>query len=496
MSGSTQNVNEEKNLRENALVLNYSALNQLILKDLKNRTTKNNNLLRKYKREEVARFLDQPSKHEKQLREVSRILYNNSNHYKRAIQYFSNMLTLDYIVTPIGDFEKLDQKSVKSQYKKTLDFLEKVNIKHEFSKILSTAFREDVFYGYEHEGENSYFIQKLNPDYCQISSIEDGCYNFAFDFSYFNANQDELKMYPAEFRAKYKRYQSNANYQYQELDSKKTICIKINEDIDYIFPPLAAVFEGIFEIQDYKDLRKDKTELSNYKLLIQKLPIRTDTDHNNDFMIDYENMILFHNKASEVMPDRVALVTSPMEFKEINFDKDTIDSDNVEKATRDYWAEAGIPQTIFSSDKTSSVGIGYSIQTDEAIMFTVLRQIERWINRRLKFFINNIKFRIKMLDVTIYNKDELFDRAYQGSNMGFPFKMIASSVGFGLSPLAVVNMAILENEILDLPSKFIPTTSAHTAGTNESTASSDKGGAPKKKDKELSDEGIRAKDKK
>lgn len=43
--------------------------------------------------------------------------------------------------------------------------------------------------------KDSYFIQKLNPDYCQISSIEGGCFNFAFDFNYFKTYPEKLKQY-------------------------------------------------------------------------------------------------------------------------------------------------------------------------------------------------------------------------------------------------------------------------------------------------------------
>ena len=53
-----------------------------------------------------------------------------------------------------------------------------MNLQHEFIKITTTILREDIFYGYEYSTKDSYFIQKLNPDYCQISSIEDGCFNF------------------------------------------------------------------------------------------------------------------------------------------------------------------------------------------------------------------------------------------------------------------------------------------------------------------------------
>lgn len=472
--------------RQNAMTINFATLGQLILKDLKKIKT-TSNFLQKYRREQVSTFMEQPSKNEKPLRDISITLYNKSPHYKRLIQYFAKMATLDHIVEPYNiDYEKINKKTFSNQYKKVLQFLDLMNIKHEFRKILNTAFREDIFYGYEHMTNTSFFIQKLNPDYCMISSIEDGVFNVAYDFTYFGNNIEQLETFPPEFKSKYNMYLKNKDLRWQELDSTKTIVIKINEDLDYLIPPFAGLFESVFDIEDYKALRKDRQEISNYKVLIQKLPIREDSDDNNDFLIDYDNMMMFHNKAAQSLPDQVALITTPMEIKDIDFEKDSADVDNVEKSTRDFWGGGGVNGTLFSSDKAGSVGLEASIKTDEEIVFDVLRQIERWINRRLKFFMSNVNFRVNMLNITIFNKEEVFDSAFSASQFGYPTKMLALAA-LGFSPSAAVNMTLLENDILGLVDKFIPLQSAHT-DTGET-------GAPTKKKKDLSDEGAKARDK-
>ena len=72
-----------------------------------------------------------------------------------------------------------------------------MNIRHEFTRALTVAFRDDVYYGYAWETNDSYTFQQLDQDYCKISSIEDGVYNFAFNFSYFDANSERLTEFPA-----------------------------------------------------------------------------------------------------------------------------------------------------------------------------------------------------------------------------------------------------------------------------------------------------------
>ncbi|MEK5036309.1 hypothetical protein MKY96_33190 [Paenibacillus sp. FSL R7-0302] len=478
------------------VVLDFATLNSLILKDL-TKTSSSSSLLKKYKRSEVSTFMDNPAQHEKSLRDVSNTLFSKSPQYKRLIQYFAKMLTLDYIVEPVNvDFDKVNVESLSRQYKKAVQFLDSMNIKHEFSKVLSIAFREDIFYGYEHIGKNSYFIQKLNPNYCTISSIEDGCFNFAFDFSYFQSNLDQLEMYPPEFKSMYNKYLKDSKLKWQELDSAKTICIKINEDLDNVIPPFVGVFESLLDIEDFKALRKDREKIANYKVLYQKLPMRKDSEHNNDFSIDFENMMMFHNKASQALPDEVGLITAPFEVTDISFDKDKADADNVEKATRDYWTQVGVSQLLFNTDKSSSVGLEKSIRTDEAIIFTVLRQIERWVNRRLKFFINNINFRVNFLDITIFNKQEIFENALQASQFGVPAKMIIGA-SMGMSPSSMVNMAILENEILGLPERLIPLSSSHTGGAESETDVKDTNGGqgrPKKADSKIGEKGVKGRD--
>ncbi|MCY9737432.1 hypothetical protein M5X17_27405 [Paenibacillus alvei] len=489
----TEKVVEEKGIeRDKYMVLDFSKFAQLIVADLK-KNKQSSSALKKYSRSEVTKFIENPSSYEKQLREISTILYNKSPHYKRLIMYFAKMPLFSYVVEPVNiDFEKYNLKALTNQYKKTIQFLDTMNMAHEFGKIMQSIFKEDIFYGYEHSTKNSYFIQKLDPNYCKISSIEDGCYNFAFDFSFFKSNMEKLDTYPPEFKRKFNKYSKSPELKWQELDSKFTICIKANEEIEYVIPPFAAVFSSIFDIEDYRNLRKDKEELSNYKVLIQKLPIREKSEQNNDFMIDYDNMIMFHNKASEALPEQVGIITTPMDVSEISFEKDGADRDNVDKATRDYWTGTGVSQLLFNTDKSSSIGLTNSIKTDEMIIFALLRQFERWLNRRLKFNAGNSNFRVNLLNITEFNKKEVFDSAIEAASYGFPTKTMAAAA-LGMSPSSLLNMTILENDILKLNEKMIPLTSSHTQSGKDGSKNQDTG-RDEKEVEDLSDEGLKARD--
>ncbi|MBL4950995.1 hypothetical protein JK635_01915 [Neobacillus sp. YIM B02564] len=465
--------------------ITFEQLSKLIINDLNSiNLTNKSSILTKYTKEQIIGFLENPIKAEKQLRQLSQYLFTVSPNYKRLIQYFAGILRFDYIVEPYDlDTEKIDIKSFKKQYLNTLKILEIMNIPHEFTKVLRHAFRDDIFYGYEHMADNSYFIQRLDPNYCKISSIEDGVYNYAFDFTYFK-NDEEVEKYPLEFIQKYKKYKSNkSEYRWQELDSKNTICFKVNEELDYPIPPFSGVFESLFDIDENKRMRKVKNKIDNYMILTQKIPIAESSGEANKFLIDLDTATAFHNKATQSLPDEVGLVTSPMSIEAIKLERKTKDSDNVAEAERNYYNAAGVSQLLFNADKATSSGLAKSIITDEQIAFTCLQQFERWINRKLKNINKRFKFRVKFLKTTNFNIDTVRDGLLKSAQYGLPVKS-ALAATLDLTPSSFINMTFLENSVLDLPNILIPLSSSHTL-TNKEGA-----GAPKKNEDDLTESGI------
>ncbi|EOO11466.1 hypothetical protein [Bacillus cereus] len=490
MKRKSPNLNE-KNQRFSAMdttAINFAKLVEQYIDINESSRTKSLN----FTKDDIRRWIENPDKNEDKLIEVSRYLYTFSSPYKRLIDYFSQLPLWTYVVEPYGiDVDKLDSQKEKimKNYNKALRMLSNMNIRHEMAKIAKTCFREDVFYGYEHEIGDSYYIQKLNPKYCKIIAIEDGCYSFAFDFSYFDSRKKVIRLYPNEFREKYVAYtKDKKNLRWQKLDTYQTICIKANEDLEFVMPPFASTFESVYDIDVAKKLRDTKDELGNYKILVQKLPIRKDSELNNDFAIDYDTMMLFHNQISQVVPEQVGVITTPMEVDEFKFDNEKMDIDKVSKTETGFWNTSGVPQTLFGADKMTSGALDKSVKTDEMIAFAFLRQVERWINRKLKNRAKNMK--ITLLDITHYNKDDVFDKALMGGQYGMPLRNVIAST-LGLNPSSLLTMAWLENEVLNLDEKLVPLISSHTQSANDA---SDKGGRPEKEGSDLTESAEKSKE--
>jgi hypothetical protein len=482
-------VMSEETFKRESIPMDFAQISGMILKDLTD-TSSGQQLTKNYTSSNVAQYLGNPQRYSKELGGMSTALYNASPHYRRLVNYFANMATLDYVIEPYGlDISKsVNDKSFRTGYQRSNDLIDLMNIKHEFRKILKIAWMRDTFYGYEFLTNDSYFIRELPFDFCQISSIEDGTFNIGFNFQYFDRNPKQLEMYPKEFKSMYNKYKSGSQTQWQELDTTKTIVLKVNEDILNDMPPFIGIFKTLYDIENYKALKMASATMDNYKFVVQRIPLRDKSEKNNDFLIDLTNVTMFHNKTSTTLPDGIGLITTPFEVDTINFSKDKTESDSVQEAERQLYSGAGTSSLLFNGDKASNANLGKSIIVDESEVFALLRQIERWMNRKMKREVKGaFGFRIKILDCTFNNWKDIAEQYLKSAQFGMPVKLLLGA-SLGLTPSAMMNMAYLENTILDLANTLIPLASSHTQ-SGSPTDPTNKGGKPKTNPNDITPKG-------
>lgn len=442
----------------------------------------------KYDINMLSKWMQSPVHYERQLRNISNYFYNVSALYRLIIRYMALMPTYAYVINPVEIPEKLDVAKYKKQFIKTGQHIDKLNLPHEMIKAMLVAFREDAFFGYEHESKDSFFIQHLDGNNCRISSEEDGVFNFQFNFAHFDSNKEDLLNYPEEFRIKYAIYQTTKE-NWIELDSDKTVCFKVNLDFQYELPPFSSMFESIFDLDEYKKIKKARAKNDNFMAMVQKIPMDEKNPDINKFLIDLDLAMTFHNMAADSLPDGVQMITSPMGIEAIKTEKSRSDSDYVNDAYREAFNEAGVSQFIFNSDKNTSIGLAKSILSDEQILFSMLRQIERWINRKLKKMNGQYKFKVKMLDVTVFNRDEAQKSYLTAAQNGLPVKFELGAT-YGITPVDFINKINLENDIFKLQDSMVPLATSHTQTGDEAST-----GRPVKSDSTISDSGQTSRDK-
>lgn len=413
---------------------------------------------------------------QKELLKLSEGLYSTSRHYQLLIQYYSDMPKWSYVIVPRRNITYRNSEKLEEEYYEVAEMAKSMNMRQEFNKVLKNALMRDVFYGYVYESRNGYYIQRFDNSICKISSVEDGVFNFAINMKSFTKREEDLLYYPLEIQKAYeewkKEYESKSRSKnkisdYIELNPKNTICIKVNETLRETVPPFAGVFDSLFEIKGFKQSRKNQENLNNYMLLLQKIPMRDSNLEVNDFTLDNDAVTYFHNVLTSVLPDNIGAITSPMNVESIKFDRDKIDIDNVSKSERDFWQNAGVSQSLFSSDNSTSEGIRQSLKVDENTVFNILKQFERWINRFI--YLNSKKrsvdFMVNILPVTAFNQQDVYKIYLESATYGIPVKSHLSSA-IGLEPLDMLNMLHIENNVFTLDRRLIPLASSHTMATN------------------------------
>lgn len=443
---------------------------------------------RKYSRSDIRRFLENPQSYDRQLREVSQYLMASSSHYRRLISYFSTMLTLDWIVSPImRNGEPLSETAgnvFRRNYERSLRYMENFNVKHEIGKIIDVLMTEGVFYGYEIAIENSFMIQRFPANNCRIIGQEDGTFIYAFNMASIT-NEADLVFYPEDFKEMYAKFKADRTNSWQPVDGVKGVCFKFDQNtLNYSIPPFTGIFEEIMDLEDYKDLRKIKTKIDNYKILLQKIPMKKDPKNEKDFVLTLPTITTYHNAIKGVLPEGVNVVSTPMDLTDISFENTEKEQDKVGQAEDNLFHAAGTATALFSGG-TNSGELNRSIEMDSAFMFPILRQTERFFRKRLNNInTGNQQFKIIMPDLTIYNRGDMFDKYIKAAEYGFPKGFCAAALGCQVADLLA--LSVFEDTFLDIVSHMKPLQSAHT--------SSGDAGAPKKDVNKLSDEGMRTAD--
>ena len=462
----------------------FAVINRMITRDL-NDARRPSPRFFKYTKEQIAEYLKDPYRNEKELRDAVVYLYGASAHFRRLIQYFVSLNNLSYVVSPTKiDTLTAKPQSISRNYRRVLNLMSGLNAKDQLEKIITVVLREDVFYGTMWETTDSTIIQQLPSDYCAISVIEDNVLNVTFNFSYFDQNPTVLPLYPSEFQTKYDLYKTDTmNLQWQELDAPNSFAIKCNKDIlAYALPPFAGILREIYDLEDYKALRKTREELENYALLVMSLGI----DDNGDWTMDLNKAKEFYHNLDGVVPEEIGTVLSPMPINKISFERTHTDGvDAVSDAEQDLFSAAGVSSLLFNNAKASANALLLSIKVDQALTYSIVKSIESMLNRFIRRHSYGKYFKVTFLDVSPFNRKEVSDAYLKAASYGMPvISYYCAANGILQDDMDCLNF--LEDDVLHIKERFRPL--ANSAQSSASNGDREVG-RPKSDIEDLSDAG-------
>lgn len=438
--------------------LAFANLRKSMVQDLVN-NRKESVIFKKYPIEKVVGMLENPMSSESSLREMSNFLYITSSHYRRLINYYAKLPTYNHIIVPTNLPKKINKKTYKDTYNKVIYQFEKYNLKHEIPKIIITALLDGVFYGLTYESSDSFYIKPFSSKYADISSIEDGVATFSMDLNYFSGKEYLLPTYGDEITSAYEKYKGNTskkikgNSKLRWFEPSNGICIKSDEtNLLFSVPTFCSIFLDILRLEDYKLLKKAKTEIDNYKVLAMKM----DCDDDGIPKMDYDMAIKYYTQAANNIPAGIGLILSPFAISDFSFQKSsTAEQDAVNQAEEGLWSASGTSSLFFGSAKaSSSASLGLSTKPDEQMAFSLLTQIARYFNKQIKSMNLPYLFEAKFLDQSIFNSTEVQNQLQKASTYGVSGAKLMYAASLGMTPSDVSNLAYLENDILDVTGKM------------------------------------------
>ena len=407
--------------------------------------------------------------------------------------YNATMFDLNarYVVPSYDPTQDNDKESILKSYYDTLLVLDRMDLQNQFLPVLINNFIEDVFFGCCWIDETGIFILKIPPEYCRISGkYFTGDFSFSVDMSKYKRYEDILEFLGDPLQSMYKAYGGNNQNKWQPMPDEYALCTKSRvETYETAIPIYSGLFVDLIGLLNLSDVQATADEQQIYKLIAATLPTIKGATEADQWAVDVDFAVEYYNKLVESLPPYIGSVITPIPLDTLSFSDDQAsDTTKVQKATKEVLNTSGGAQTLNSSTLTNAEGVRSANRVDTAFAISaLLGQIQGWTNRMLSYQVSN-PAKVKFFNISIHTKEAFKESMQKDLQYGYPNIIAINSLN-GISEIDTISMNFLENDILDLTSKFKPLTSAATVShTNE-------GGAPTKSNTEISGDGEASREK-
>lgn len=481
--------------------LTYAEIQQLLLRNVRRSSSRS---YTQYTKDSVKTYLASPGTNTDNLREVSRFLERNSMLYKKIMLYFAATPLYYYNVTPTDiDFTKT--VNAQKQTKSFLDVTKQIqgfNMRTNGFTAIYLAVRDGMFVGYTYFSEGKTFFQILDPQYCRIwGKNEEGQWNVYFNAAYFSGNNsiyvegidgDTTGVWDDVFVEGYKAYQADrTNCQWFALPPDRTCCLlSVTDDMnDVPVPYFSGLFISLLDLLDYEQVVADKTELENYKLLVNKIPLISGSQNLDDFALSMSLAEKFDRMFDNALPELVGHVLSPgFDVDVIDFDESntTDDTDILAQSIENLFNNAGVSQIVVAGGKsTNSVGLTQAIQNDTSNIWFFVDHFADWVNYFIKEHFSD-GYALRFHKETWFNRENYVAEKKDAATLGGA--VLDYLTALGDTPFMAYQKIQFDN-MLGLKNLMIPLQSSYN------TSSDNEGGRPEEGDiADLTPEGQATRD--
>lgn len=464
--------------------MNFASLKRLVLSELTLKRDIRPNKILGFTRRQILNMCQYPDRYGKQIIRLMNFMYQKSGYIRRTIDYFANMAKANYYVDTefqnISAFSQVKSETLKRNYLKFCSLSSKFNLSNNINSILKQLYLHDICYAYVVETDTDISYYFLDPQFCELRGLVNGnIYQFAINRSLLTDTYFETL--PEGLRELIETSRNINPNNLVDVPYENSFCIKYHDNFLHLFPPFFPMIADVLLIDEYKDLAKTKAINDAYKLLVLKVPTK-----DGKLTMDDPVISPFIQTALQVVQENIGVLPYPdsvdsVEFSSTNSD----DRDKVSDAITWTFAETGVSESLMSG-ATSGSELKLSITNDSGDIFRIYRMLENWISLQMKlrgFLYKSYQFTYKLLDITIFNQQDVIDSELKLAQASIPNKQRVCSA-IGMSPGSMIgNLEIEQVVFKDVFDLMQPLKSSYTqTGTDE-------GGRPADNDEDLSASG-------
>lgn len=462
--------------------LQYERLRKSILEDASRHVSFRRFFYDRFKKEDIERMFKNPFHFEHGFRAMSRYLYIISPHYRRLINYFSQILLYNYTVKTGKVYtKKIAKNKYRSNFYDVVNFAEKMNLKGEAEKLIRIALRDGIAVGimaYSNKAQTGYFLP-FEPKGIRVRSIEDGVFIPSINLSMFSADETLVDQYGSDIKRAYLRYKeklsnkAKVTYEDQWYEFKDGFALLADDtNPRHYLPYFGNLILDVLRLREAQDIQDVRDENSNYKAISAKI----DTDDDGVPKLPYEQIEKYYHQMSGELPSGIGLLVSPWSLNDHSFQENSVaERDSVLSAMNNFWRSAGMPNTLMGGGTlTTASAMLLAVKPDEALSFSLLKQFEHILNRQIKLMNHDYLFKVSFLYQSIFNSSEVQNSLSKGAQYGLPVKMDYAA-SLGLTPCEVIGASYLEDDVLGLATTNWATP---LVSSNTQSSSADEAGRP------------------
>lgn len=418
----------------------------------------------------------------KQKRQLSEYIAQINGIYARATRYIADVYRFDFMLYPNLDLDiEITDQMTKSTLKKfnlLLEYFDNSSIQLMARKWAAQVCLVGAYYGYISDDINDKLvIQDLPVDYCRSRFFHRGRPAVEFNVRYFDVvtKSDSyrkilLALFPKEIQDAYKKY-LNGSLKNEEEPNSKDVWVLLDLDRAFKFnfydsdvPPFLYAIPSILQLGEVQDLTKEKLLQAIQKILTQKLEL----NKQGEIPFTMKEIQRLNQNAADMVGDAVGIsvLTTIADVKVHDLDNSdgAKAQDQVRAAENSVYNDFGFSTNLFNTD--GNLALDKSVIVDEAFVKQLLLQFEQFFNDLIswKFNKKDSKFRMKMLNTTIFNYKELSEKYQALTKIGF--SRFLPMVALGHTQKEVTSMVKLEQQMMQLDNWMLPPFSSNTMSSD------------------------------